>query len=256
VFTVFDGELFHNREMNKEPYTDFDLPTKFLPNQHYIPPRTRDSAEAERRHELPTGTLRLEQQQKGLVIANAVLGLVEQPEDISFITDILSISTIDSAWYGFGQHAPVMRRRLKLPTLAIEGSDWRQNGPGQFEHARQGLFHAVSLAEVVTATHTNRQPTRKVAEKLGRHLGNVSLDLACIDIANLSSSLDAFDVQAQARERSLDLIARSSFMAGRIGTNLSLAQLANPDSDLSVYYRRNAPDGAYTALEQAYEEAA
>jgi hypothetical protein len=44
-------------------------------------------------------------------------------------------------------------------------------------------------------------------------------------------------------------------MSERIGTHPSLAQLSDPDSDLSVFWRRQAPNGAYEALEWAHEEA-
>jgi hypothetical protein len=38
-----------------------------------------------------------------------------------------------------------------------------------------------------------------------------------------------------------------------VGSNPTLAQLSDKDSPLSVYWRRNANDLAYDALEQAYE---
>ena len=39
----------------------------------------------------------------------------------------------------------------------------------------------------------------------------------------------------------------------QVGSNPTLAQLSDNDSPLSVYWRRNAPDTAYEALEQAIE---
>lgn len=244
--------------MNTLPYTDFDLPTKhlseLLPEQHYAPARTRDREEAERRRGLPTGTLLLEQQRRGLVMASAILDRVHTPEGVDFASHLIAIGGMNSSWYSFGRGAASMRRRMKLPVVAHDDNDWRQDRSGLIEASKQGLVEAAGYAEVLIAAKLNRAPRPRSNVVFGRAMGNTCLELGCIRFGDTFIGQSAFDAQATARTISLNIVEQARVLGTRMGTHPSIAQLADPDSDLSVAWRREAPDDAFEALEAAYEE--
>jgi hypothetical protein len=241
----------------QRPYRDFDLPNKHLAyERHYVPPRTRDSAEAERRRSLPRGVLLAEQQLKGLQVATTILEQLGQDgEGLRFATRWLAASGLNTAWYSYAHDAPVMRRRLKLPILATDDPEQRPSAL-MLHHdivssMRQGLTHAARI--VVT---TGRTPVVETYQtQVGRIVGKASLTMACFAIGDFigyeSASLDDFDLQDLARRRGLASLEDARTLAAAIGTPPSMAQLANPDSDLAVFWRRQAPQGAYEAYEAA-----
>ncbi len=244
--------------MNKEPqpYKDFDLSTEHLNGRAYIPPFTRNETERQRRHLLPPGTIILEQQRRGLAISVALLERITEPQDLQFAARMIAMGAINSSWYLYGEHAPVMRRRLNLPELASAESDWRQDTQGLLVKTRHDLVSATELAEATVATHINRASTQKIRSQLGRRVGNASLGLASLEVGTTAQSLSAFAVQARARQEGLQLIEDARTLGDRTGTHPSIAQLADPDSDLAVLWRREAPNEAYTAFEWATEEVA
>ena len=103
----------------KHPYTQFDLPTRHLQgNNHYVPPRARDSSEADRRHELPGGTVLLEQQHRGLLVATCILEAVSDTDDIGYTAQLIGACGLNSAHYQFARGSGFMRRHTALPYLA------------------------------------------------------------------------------------------------------------------------------------------
>lgn len=239
--------------MNK-PYRNFDLPKQHLDDRHYVPERARTSTEIERRHTLPQGTILAEHQRDGLRIAGQIMQMVEQPEDITFARNVIAMSGLNAGWYNYAAHSPVMRRRLDLPTLADGETDWRETRTGLLTKAQQGLVEAATIAEVLVATKVERRSTARHQQQLGRHLGNVSLQLACIEVGTVADSYTPFDVQNFAREQSLQTLEQARVFGDQVGSHPSMAQLADPNSDLAVYWRRNAPNGAFEAYEEAIED--
>jgi hypothetical protein len=234
--------------MNKLPYTNFDLPRQHLNAPDYIPARTRDNDEAERRRLLPTGTLVLEQQRRGLAVIAGVLARLDQPDDIAFASHIFAASTLNSSWYSYGKHASVMRRRLELPTFATE-SGWRENRQDFVAKIGSSIVRAQQLAGDMIATHATSRRTARQTELFGRYVGTVSLEIAGLPIVDMPQTMDPFDVQSAVRDVSLDVLETARTLGHQIGHNPSLAQLADIDSDVLVYWRREAPNGAYDALE-------
>lgn len=240
----------------KPPFKDFDLTVKHVDGRHYVPPKARRPEEIERRRRLPRGSLLAEQQRKGIVIGAAILHRVQEPEDITFTRRVLAAGGLNTAWYSFAQDAPdVMRRRLKLPPVAVENDPWRADSATLLESARLRYDDAVLLADrVVAATELRARRLHQHKKVLGRHLGETSLILACVDMDANAIYGTAFDVQHVVRQRSLAALEDARNLAGEVGAHPTLAQLADPDSDLSVYWRRNAPIGAYDAYEAAISE--
>lgn len=239
--------------MNR-PYRNFDLPKQHLDERHYVPERARTSTEIERRHSLPSGTILAEHQRDGLHIASQIMQMVEQPEDIAFARDVIAMSGINTSWYSYAANSPVMRRRLNLPMLADEEAEWRETRSGLLTKAQRGLVEAATVAEALANTKAERRSTLRQQQILGRQLGNVSLQLACMELGSIADSYSSFDVQNFAREQSLETLEKARIFGDQVGSHPSLAQLADPNSDLAVYWRRNAPNGAFEAYEEALED--
>jgi hypothetical protein len=238
----------------KKPFTHFDLPKQHLVGEHYVPARARRTDEIERRRSLPSGTVLLEQQRDGLAIASHVVEHVEEDRDIQYISDMLAASALNASWYGFAQHAPVMRRRLYLPELANDETEWRETRSGLLTKVRRSLAETAELASIVASARASGYETKRRLFELGRQLGNTALGAGCMPIGGATYGLSAYEAQVAARDQSLSIVERSRALTSEVGVNVSIAQLADRDSPLSVYTRRTAPDGVYMALEQAVEE--
>lgn len=240
--------------MNKQPYNTFDLPTRHLTDNDYTPPKARRSDEIARRHDLPAGTVLAEQQHSGLTVAHRMLELVDDPKDINFVTNIVAVSGINTSWYNYGRGGEVMRRRLDLPTLATDEDDWRETREGLLIKAKEGLAHAVLLADSYRQSIVERRKVARTKRLLGRHMGNVSLQLACVRLGNAPLSLSPFHTQVIARDQALETLESSRVIGQRIGVHPSVAQLADPDSQTALFIRRQAPNGTFDAYEQASAE--
>jgi hypothetical protein len=254
VFTAYYLSAVHDKSM-KKPYKDFDLPTQHLSvDHHYIPSRARSSGEIERRHELPRGTILAEYKEKGTKVAAHILHSIQYEPDVVFSSKILAATGLNSSWYEYARGASVMRRRLKLPVLAEAEGQLRLNMTDILEDARASFDGAAYLAGRVVAAHEHRSP--KLPEHkilLGKGLGSASLTLACANMNKTPAYDTPFVVQTVVREQGLQALQDARALSSEIGTPPSLAQLADPNSDLSVYIRRNAPDGVYQAYDEALE---
>lgn len=237
-------------------FKQFDLPVKHLDGagEHYVPPKARDPLEIERRQQLAPGVLLVEFQRKGIKIARSILEYVMEEEDTMFATRTLGAAALNTAWYNYARGAQdVMRRKLTLPPLETYG--YGLDKPFIIADAVEEMQEAERQADAqVNEAHWNKRvlPTRKKA--IGIHLGNSALTLACTPYANAieSSYSPAFHLYL-ARQGALEILEDSRTLHKQVGSNPTLAQLADTDSPLSVYWRRAANDLAYEALEQAVE---
>ncbi len=203
---------------------------------------------------MPSGTILAEHQRDGLLIASQMLQSVEEPEDLAFIADLIAMSGLNTSWYSYAVHSPVMRRRLNLPTLGDEETDWYETSIGLRAKTQQGLVGAAKLADSLAISTYERGATARHKQQLGRQLGNISLGLACIELSNSADAYSAFDIQHFAREQSLRTLERARTFSDRIGSHPSIAQFADPNSDLAIHLRRTAPNGAFEAYEEAIED--
>lgn len=246
--------------MSKRIYKDFDLPNKHLSGEHhFVPPKARDEAEIERRRAQRPGQLVLQAQHRGIEMAKVILGEVEQPEDIAFVAETLAVSGLNTAWYLSGRGAPVQRRRLKLEVLATEDPEQRPSSYMLLRNAEDDFGAAiVQSSDLVRFSQEYPPAAGQYRRKLSQTIGHGSLTLSCVAIGDQigyeSAYLTDFDVQDMARQRGLWALEKARTLP--ITTPPSLAQLADADSDLSVFWRRNAPNGALEAYELAYEAAA
>lgn len=243
-------------------YKDFDLPTTLqAKGADYVPPKARDEDEIARRKRLPSGTLLAEQQRDGVAITGDILAQLERQEDLEFASRLLGASALNSSWYLFAQGAPVMRRRLKLPMLANPLPGMRPISAELAIARDQRLTQVKQKAEThaqMVAFGLSELAVDDNTVILGRSLGNTALAIATVDLGDQvwANNTDDFAVQDLVRRRSLRTLKDARELGSELHTIPSLAQLANPDSDLAVFWRRTAPNGALNAYEAAYEQRA
>lgn len=244
-------------------FTDLDLPKGHLHGfEHYRTPRTRDEAEAQRRRELHRvnkDLVVLEGQARGVGAAILTLQRVQQPEDRAFATALLAECGINSAWYTDVRDADKMRARLKLPKLALWGTTHRTDGTEMFQRGQILLAaaqrHAGRLPEIV-ATPNQQSQAQKQGLDFCHTAGGAALHLTCLEIADelLYADMRPDEVSRRVRRHGLVVMASARERAREIGVPPSLAQLADTDSPVSVWWRNHAPNGAFAALTEAQAE--
>lgn len=238
----------------KQGFRDFDLPKEHLLNdRHYIPPKTYDEVEASRRRELGRGTLLAESQRSGLVVARRILENVTEQEGLMFATHMLAVAGLNTAWYSYAQNSSVMRRRLKLPIMAHK----RAHQPeAVIDDAKDALSKQIARADMlVTATDLRLHTESDHQRRLGVGVGNLSLRLAMFEPV-LNGNFDFLDdnderAQALVRSECLSVLEEARTAHRAVGSHPSIAQLSDPYSHLSVFWHRNAPGSAQSAVVDA-----
>lgn len=235
-----------------KPYKRFNLPTQHLSgNTHYVPPKARSSEEIERRRSLPKGVVLAEQRYRGALIGARILRKVEDEPDVAYANKLIAACSMDSAWYAYGRGSDVMGRYLKLPVLARGEGDTLLHSLSAREHAQFAFEEAIVAAQdLLSAVETGSPARERKTQILGVNLGNAALTLACAPEGDSVRNLTPFMAQAWAREQGMGVLRTARALAVNTGTPPSLAQLADPNSDLAVEIRRHAPN----AVDQAYEE--
>jgi hypothetical protein len=233
---------------------DFDLPTNHLRGQKaYVPPKARTSTEIERRHDMPHGSLILEQQHLGSKIGEFLLSRVEEPEDVSFVTRLLAIAELATSEYTYGQTEQVMRRRLATPILVFGFNEAPLSEGDMLLRAGYQLDEASDLSrKIVTSHKLSELREKRLKFELGRLSGNTALSLNCVGLSGQLESVSMYAASELARTSCLGLLSRTRVMSAELGCPPSIAQLPDPDSELAVHIRRTAPNNVF----EAYDEAA
>ncbi|MCA9332898.1 hypothetical protein KDA00_03420 [Candidatus Saccharibacteria bacterium] len=240
-------------------YKDFDLPTKHLGgNTHFVPPKARDEGEIERRRSLVRGVLLAEHQERGLAIASTILKHVKDDTSVRFASRIIAAGGLNTAWYGFarGAESEVMRRRLKLPFLAVHKPELRESSDDMLYDAAFQFSEARAQADLVKIAIESCSPkTDRLKRVLGRTVGKASLTLACTELGDelIMHPLSSVDTQLRVRQRSLGALNDARTLQDEMGLPPSIAQFADRDSHLSVFWRREAPTEAVRAYETAVD---
>lgn len=247
---------------------DFDLPVKLHPSEkaheqallvaHFVPPKARDEAEIARRRGLQPGTLVAEYQYRGLAMSGLIMNQLIDRESLAFAAETLAPAALNTAWYSFARGARVMRRRLKLPLLATED---RADRPTTFMLQADASYYFKQAAEegmhFVTALAEQSAAAPRLAINLARAVGHAGLLTTCVPIGDSigyeMEGVSDYDLQYLARQRGLRALERAQVMRQELGIPPSIAQLADPDSALSVYWRRNAPNQAAELYTEAYD---
>jgi hypothetical protein len=195
-----------------------------------------------------------EMQQRGIHIARIMLEQAIDKEDTLFMTKTLAAAAINTAWYNYAAGAKnVMRRTLTLPSY--EMMDETIAKPLLIDHAAQHMKVAENYAtDLVTDGHEKRHLYEKHKKIIGSTLGNTAIELANVPLAEiLGYTEDPKFQKSVVRHSALEMLEDSRTLHLQVGSNPTLGQLSDNDSPLSVYWRRNAPDTAFEALEEAIE---
>lgn len=239
--------------LRDKSFKHFDLPVNHLTRHgHYTPPKARDEAEIERRRQRPPGALIAEQQEKGTAVAAKLLDFMKDKEDSDFVPKLIAAAGINTAWHNHAQGAEdVMRRRLWLPVHANRRAEI--TAPVLYEEASAGFDEAALLATYLRKSIEARNSAIwSFRKKYGRRLGNASLVLACVPKAEvIAEGWNEVEQQYHTRQAGLVVLEASRNLEEHVGTNPTLAQLADNDSPMSVYIRRHGTNLSVEGLEFA-----
>lgn len=229
----------------KSPFKHFDMTTTHLPEDgpHYAPEWTRDSTERDRRHDMPHGSLILEEQRSSLLVARQViLHKYDNPEEQSFAFDQLVPALTNTSFYnGAAGAGDVMRRRRELPEFASDDGDgWRQTKAGLLAKTQADMGRVTALASQLELAHKRGAKAESLRRQLGAETGKIALALACWDLGDAPETMSAYDIQAIVRLRALDTIQQSRQFQPQ-HTYGSIAQLARPTTPLSRHWMQHAP---------------
>lgn len=223
---------------------------------HYVPARTRDAKEARRRRQNPTGTLILEQQARGFEIIKKGLLAADNFSQLVEWSSIAVPAAIGASQYHL--NGAVMHRYIPLPQLAHHEPKLRPNADAMREQALDRFDAALTYADILLSAHrfASRRKYNGLALRAGRAMTNAALTLHMIPLsettADPASELSNKAVQELVRDRSLEVVRRTSDIALEIGAMPSAAQLADRLSPLSVELQRTASD----AVDRIYNKAA
>ncbi len=233
--------------MNKI-YRTFDLPVKLHESDtdkdhlHDITPKAKTVDEIERRRSLPPGTLCIERLQRGTAAASSLLELVGDDPDDAFITQTLAPAAFNSSWYSLAEGSTdVMRRQLRLPVLQEVGQARYLDRADLVQQASTLLLQASQPVNTLrTRARLNERNTRRTHARIGRMIGNASMLLSAAD-ADVLDSGDAYETSQAVREQAKQTQHNAINLHAAIGRHPSLASLASPYSDMSIYWMRTAP---------------
>lgn len=249
-----------------KPRRNFDLPAKHIdptPDLNWAPPRSRDPEEIARRQGMPSGTILREFQASGANVAKAIFDHpMNEPEDISHVRRNLARTLLNTSWYVFADSAKnpdiYMRRELKLPVLADDSAEWRATKEGLLTRVRQGLGESAALSSRLAIQYREGHDTARVRteKKLGRTMGNTALTIISLQHANAPLGMSEHEIQDIVMLDASELLEDARLSYQESGAHMSVAQLADPYSPLSVSWRKTAPRSGESleAIEQAQSD--
>ncbi len=248
----------------------FDLPTANLHEHvgHYVPPRARNDDEVERRSRNPKGTVILEAQHDGVRIMQRMYELLgDDRESRLQLSRELGAVCLNTAWYSYANIASsqdvvgsdnIARRRLNLPKhtwIYDDGQIAYETEEGDIAHSVDGMKAAVSLAAKLERAHViGADSTERILQRqFGRAIGNVGLRLAAASlIGQREGEEEPYIIQTNVRNAGTDAIKRSRELYDNAYP--TLAQLPDPDSQLSVRLHRSASTPVNSALIEATDQ--
>lgn len=238
-----------------KPYTQFDLPARHIPgDHHYVPPRARQRDEIDRRRALPRGTILLEQQHRGLQVAQALLEAAHDENDVAYVSLYIATCGLNSAWYQCARNSRFMRRHTALPYIAQREEQPAPTTDSLLASTRSSFARITRTAGVLATYHAKQQPNEPLrADAFGRATAHAALSLACIPVLDTLQSGSVFHTQAAVRAHALATLDTARSIGAELGSPPSFAQLADPDSDMSVHIRRTARSEVFYALEAAQD---
>lgn len=244
----------------------YSIPNHPIAAADYVPPRTTDELEADRRRGIRgTNALITEEQGYGIRVAERALARLRETDEEHLLARLIGGTMLLSANYMFNsveyRRAPVMYRDFKLPEIASEQRDDVMTENDYDELVSRGLNSTARSSFELAHRLGDGTFTKREVERLARSVGtlgvaiaNYPLDLAFYD----ENDQDVALYQEQVKKNTTDVHNEAIAIAHRIGYVPSLAQFAEPSSPLSVDLRTNReyPIAMVRAFRDAQEEAA
>lgn len=244
----------------KRGFKNIDLPVTHLTTEPvYMPELTRDPVEAARRRSNPDHTVILEQQASSLLVAESLFSYpMSERRDRNFRNKWLARGFANASFLQFAADEPsIMRRRLQLTRLADDDTGFRETKGGLEETIHSKIGHAAFLADSLRIAHVNEADTSKLRMRLGAAMGNIAVDLECLQLTDVPNGISEYDAQALARWTALDMLRDARTVYPETGGIVpSIAQLSLSTTPLSTYWSHAAPESnqAYHGLQQAQRD--
>jgi hypothetical protein len=234
-----------------------DLPVAHLGKEgHYVPPKSQDEAIIALRRSRP-GTLRLLASSVGAnVAAELVYASSDDLEQALFVSDVMSQAIINTVWYQFAQGEKQNRRNLPYFPLyeKLEPANGLMNGAAEnLQDASIGIRKLAGVSAVNIIRKANLRRSSSLV------LRDSAMALVAVPFADrLQYNPDMYselEVGMLMQEATNTMLTSARTLHEQIGAHPSLAQLADSESHLSVYLRRNMPREAGRDFRLRQEEA-
>lgn len=221
----------------------------------YIPRRTRDAEEAERRRSNTSGTLVLEMQQRGLEIARGGLEQAETLADALEWAQLMAIAGLGTAPYLF--NGEVMNRQTKLPQLGFLRPDLQPSSEQLLNQSRHALDYAVLATQrAITAQNVGLPPSDRAEFQLesGKAVACAANLMAVAPLGDLIQKEQRVPTggraQLLARRACLETVQTAQTVGLEIGAYPSFAQVADPLSPFAVEIQRAGGDCSAALYEE------
>lgn len=221
--------------------------------RHSVVRKALDSTEADRRGSLPSGTVKLEDQAKGMALIEQVVNnRFENPRDKRFLGTHLGYAALFGGLYTSATGtSKVMNRIYDIPEVAAH--EWTQTENGLWMQGKDIISAAASGSQELTIRHMNHMDSEDRTRRIGRSFGSSAAFL--FNYGQPIPSGTPYEAQFVVRERVMDAGFAARQQVDEIGRFPSVAALADIDSPQSSWLRRNAPSQeVYSAIVQAQEE--
>ena len=223
---------------------------------HFVPPRTRDSAEAWRRKKNPAGALILEQQLEGISIVGRGLNLATNLEEAAEWAELGAVCLVGSGKYHL--NGTDQMRYASVPILGAVEPRTRPDSEQLYKTAISKLAVTQAYASHLLASHRFNHHSReykRVALPTERHLVNSAFLLATIGSADITSDpgnyLSNTEAQKIAVDQCKETVRRAGEVSVEINTHLSVAQLASPYSPARIAIEQTGSDTVVGIVQRA-----
>jgi hypothetical protein len=248
--------------MTRKPRANFDQPVVHVPEEsvHFVPPKARSAAEIARRKKmpkLPPGKSQLiaEYQKRGVDFSAGIFEKVGDEASIKYAAGTLAVVAWNASWYTNARRATdVMRRRQLLPKIADDETGARLTEVELSGRIGNSFMTLSMQAEGIVAERARGQVVSSHDWKFGQKAGNTALELSALHHNITGIGGNAVEIQDQMMAAAMLTAEEARNLGLVIGAVPSFAQFADPDSALSVNWRRNAPNGALEAYHATVEE--
>lgn len=220
-----------------------DLPVAHLGKDgHYVPPKAKDEEIIRLRRSRP-GTLKLLASSVGANVAAELVYTSSEDLDLAqFTSGVIAPTIINSVWYQFAQGEKQNRRNLPYFPLyeKLEPANGLMNGAA--ENLQDASIAIRKLAGVSVINPIRKANLRRSSSLI---LRDSAMALTAVPLADrLQYDPERYSELAVGQwmqNATNEMLITARTMYEEIGTHPSLAQLADSESDLSVYIRRNMP---------------